>query len=267
MGEASKKVPLGILRSPVLQPGPLPDFEGPGRVRAESFGSSGASSPPEQVLPGSRTNWKTVKTTIFVRNQIFALKGVIGFRNLLLASSFFWWILKWVRVFVCCGLWVSSQPVFVVPTRVNDELRTAFLRRKSGPSPQELKQLKQRRGLEAFGNANRVSGRIREIESECLEHFSLSFGFSVSLPPPTTLTNWNQPPAERGLRRCVDHKMATQCSAPALVALCGLWGVKQQRTVRWALFFFRDIWKNINMTPSIRTILIHFANFSPNFEK
>ena len=89
MGEASKKVPLGILRSPVLQPGPLPDFEGPGRVRAESFGSSGASSPPEQVLPGSRTNWKTVKTTIFVRNQIFALKGVIGFRNLLLASSFF----------------------------------------------------------------------------------------------------------------------------------------------------------------------------------
>lgn len=38
-------------RSPVLQPGPLPDFDGPGRVRAESFASSGASSPPE-VLPG-----------------------------------------------------------------------------------------------------------------------------------------------------------------------------------------------------------------------
>ena len=43
---------LREVRSPVLQPGPLPDFEGPGRVRAESFGSSGASSPPEQVLPG-----------------------------------------------------------------------------------------------------------------------------------------------------------------------------------------------------------------------
>ena len=40
-------------RSPVLHPGPMPDFEGPGRVRAESFGSSGASSPPEQVNPGS----------------------------------------------------------------------------------------------------------------------------------------------------------------------------------------------------------------------
>ena len=47
----------------MLQPGPLPDFEGPGRVRAESFGSgSGASSPPElPVLPGSRNvgnGWK-----------------------------------------------------------------------------------------------------------------------------------------------------------------------------------------------------------------
>lgn len=54
---------LVVARSPVLQPGPLPDFEGPGRVRAESFGSSGASSPPEQIFPGSR--WQFPNSVIF----------------------------------------------------------------------------------------------------------------------------------------------------------------------------------------------------------
>ncbi|CAJ1345962.1 unnamed protein product [Effrenium voratum] len=39
---------LREIRSPVLVATPLPQFDGPGRIRADSFGSSGASSPPEQ---------------------------------------------------------------------------------------------------------------------------------------------------------------------------------------------------------------------------
>lgn len=70
----------------MLQPGPLPDFEGPGRVRAESFGSSGASSPPEQVLPGSDEN-ETVSDEM-VGKKFCEMKGkAVG--NLL--GFFFLW--------------------------------------------------------------------------------------------------------------------------------------------------------------------------------
>lgn len=96
-------------RSPVLQPGPLPDFEGPGRVRAESYGSSGASSPPEQIFPGSRWQFQNIVIFEFWSCCIFVYLCILlhfcfpfaSLRILLYivqdcSHNYFWALPKWV---------------------------------------------------------------------------------------------------------------------------------------------------------------------------